>query len=53
MSIDKDKVKTQDELNEAAPMDQAGERAKAEMRELEEQAKKDVAEGLRTTDADE
>jgi len=42
MSIDKNKIKTQDELNEAAPMDEADERAKAEMRELEDQAKKDV-----------
>jgi len=50
MSIDKNKIKTQDELNEAAPMDEADERAKAEMRELEDQAKKDVAEGLRQTD---
>ena len=52
MSIDKNKIKTQDELNEAAPMDEADERAKAEMRELEDQAKKDVAEGLRQTDED-
>ena len=52
MSINKNKIKTQDELNEAAPMDEADERAKAEMRELEDQAKKDVAEGLRQTDED-
>ena len=52
MSIDKDKITTQDELNEAAPMDEADERARAEMRELEEQAKKDVAEGLRQADED-
>ena len=52
MSIDKNKIKTQDELNEAAPMDEADERAKAEMRELEDRAKKDVAEGLRQTDED-
>ena len=52
MSIDKNKIKTQDELNEAAPMDEADQRAKAEMRELEDQAKKDVAEGLRQTDED-
>lgn len=50
MSIDKNKITTQDELNEPAPMDQADERAKAEMRELERQAKKDVAEGLKQTD---
>jgi len=50
MSIDKNKITTQDELDEAAPMDQADERAKAEMRELEQQAKKEVAEGLRKAD---
>lgn len=53
MSIDKNKITTQDELNEAAPMDQADERAHAEMKELERKAKKDVAEGLSQTDADE
>ena len=52
MSMDKNNITTQDELNEPAPMDQADERAKAEMRELERQAKKDVAEGLRQTDED-
>ena len=50
MSIDKNNITTQDELNEAAPMDQADARAKAEMRELERQAKEDVAEGLRQAD---
>lgn len=50
MSIDKNNITTQDELDEAAPMDQADARAKAEMRELERQAKKDVAEGLRQTE---
>jgi hypothetical protein len=52
MSIDKNKITTQDELNETAPMDEADERARAEMRELEEQAKKDVAESLRQADED-
>ena len=47
MSIDKNKIRTQDELDEVAPMDQAEERARAEMKELERQAKKEVAEGLR------
>jgi hypothetical protein len=47
MSIDKNKIKTQDELDEPAPMDQAEQRAEAEMKKLERQAKKDVAEGLR------
>lgn len=50
MSIDKNKITTQDELNEPAPMDQADERADAEMKRLERKAKKDVAEGLRQTD---
>lgn len=50
MSIDKNNITTQDELNEPAPMDQADERAKAEMRELERKAKQDVAEGLQQTE---
>jgi hypothetical protein len=52
MSIDKNKITTQDELGEPAPMDKADERARAEMEELERQAKKDVAEGLSQTDDD-
>lgn len=50
MSIDKNKITTQDELDEPAPMDQADERAQAEMKKLERQAKKDVAEGLSQTE---
>jgi len=50
MSIDKNKITTQDELDEPAPMDQADERAEEEMKRLEEQAKRDVAEGLRNQD---
>jgi hypothetical protein len=50
MSIDKNKIKTQDELDEPAPMDQAEQRVEAEMKHLEGQAKKDVAEGLRIQD---
>jgi hypothetical protein len=50
MSIDKNKITTQDDLNEPAPMDQAGERAEAEMKRLEDEAKRDVAEGLEQTD---
>ena len=46
MSIEKNKITTQDELGEPAPMDQADQRAEAEMKKLEEQAKRDVAEGL-------
>jgi len=53
MSIDKNKIKTQDELDEPAPMDQAEQRAEEEMKRLEQQAKKDVAEGLRNQDAGE
>jgi hypothetical protein len=48
MSIDKNKIKTQDEVNEPAPMDQAEQRVGDEMRELEDKAKRDVAEGLET-----
>jgi hypothetical protein len=50
MSIDKNKIKTQDEMGEPAPMDQVEQRVEAEMRKLEEQAKKDVAEGLEQQD---
>jgi hypothetical protein len=53
MSIDKNKITTQDDLGEPAPMDQAGERAEAEMKRLEEEAKREVAEGLQQTDVDE
>ena len=48
MSIDKNKIKTQDEIDEPAPMDQAEERVEREMKELEDKTKKDVAEGLKT-----
>jgi hypothetical protein len=50
MSIDKNKVTTQDELNEPAPMDQVEARVEKEMKELERKAKKDVREGLNSTD---
>lgn len=50
MSIDKNKIKTQDELEEPAPMDQAQQSVEAEMRKLEGQTKKEVAEGLRQQD---
>jgi hypothetical protein len=50
MNIDKSKIKTQDELDEPAPIDQVEERVEAEMRQLERSAKRDVAEGLRTGD---
>ena len=47
MSIDKNKIKTQDEIDEPAPIDQAEQRVEAEMKELEDKAKRDVAEGLK------
>jgi hypothetical protein len=50
MTIDKNKIKTQDDLDEPAPMDQADQRAEAEMKRLEGQAKKEVAEGLKQQD---
>jgi hypothetical protein len=46
MSVDKNKIKTQDELNEPAPIDQVEERVEAEMKKIEGTAKRDVAEGL-------
>lgn len=50
MSIDKNKIKTQDELNEPAPIDQVEARVEQEMKELERKAKKDVREGLNQTE---
>ncbi len=52
MSIDKNKITTQDELGEPAPMDQAEQRVEAEMKKLEGRTKKEVAEGLRQQDED-
>ena len=57
MSIDKNKITTQDELNEPAPMDRADQKVEAEMKKLENETKKEVAEGLKqqgeATDLDE
>ena len=50
MIIDKNKIATQDELNEPAPMDQVDARVEKEMKELEKKAKEDVREGLNSTD---
>jgi hypothetical protein len=50
MSIDKNKITTQDELNEPAPIDKADQRVEAEMKKLEDETKKEVAEGLRQQD---
>ena len=52
MSIDKNKIKTQDEMDEPAPMDQAEQKVEAEMKKLEGETKKEVAEGLRQQDED-
>ena len=46
MSIDKNRVKTQDELDEPAPIDEVEKRVEAEMKRLEDAARKSVAEGL-------
>ena len=46
MEIDKDKVVTQDETNELAPIDQVEERVEAEMKKIEGSAKERVAQGL-------
>ena len=46
MSIDKDKITTQDEMDEPAPIDQVEERVEAEMKKLRGSAKRDVGEGL-------
>jgi hypothetical protein len=53
MSIDKNKIKTQDELGEPAPMDKADQRVEAEMKKLERQAKKEVAKGLKNQEVGE
>jgi hypothetical protein len=46
MEIDKDKIVTQDEEPEPAPIDQIEERVEAEMKEIEGRAKERVAQGL-------
>jgi len=46
MSIDKNKIVTQDEVGEPAPIDQVEQRVEAEMKQLKGSAKKDVGEGL-------
>lgn len=40
MSIDKNKIITQDEMGEPAPMDKAEQRVEAEMKKLEERLRK-------------
>ena len=46
MEIDKNKIWTQDEMNEPAPIDQVEDRVEAEMKLIEGQAKEQVAHGL-------
>ena len=46
MSIDKDKIVTQDELPEEAPIDQVEDRVEAEMDRIEGRARERVAQGL-------
>ena len=46
MEIDKNRIVTQDELDEPAPIDQVEERVEAEMKVIEGQAKAQVADGL-------
>jgi trehalose-6-phosphate synthase len=46
MSIDKNKVQTQEETGEPAPVDQVEERVEAEMELIEGRAKERVAQGL-------
>jgi uncharacterized protein YjbJ (UPF0337 family) len=46
MTIDKNKIKTQDDMDEPAPMDQIEARLDAKMKRLEGKAKQNVGEGL-------
>ena len=46
MDLDKNKIITQDETGEPAPIDQVEERVEAEMKRLKGEAKKHVADGL-------
>ena len=50
MEIDKDKIVTQDELDEPAPIDQVESRVEAEMKVIEGKAKGNVADGLQDED---
>ena len=46
MDLDKNKIVTQDQTGELAPIDQVEERVEAEMKRLKGEAKKHVADGL-------
>ena len=46
MGLEKDKIVTQEETGEPAPIDQVEDRVEAEMKKLEGEAKKHVADGF-------
>ena len=46
MGLEKDRIKTQEETGEPAPIDQVEDRVEAEMKKLEGEAKKFVADGM-------
>ena len=46
MEIDKDRITTQEETGESAPIDQVEDRVEAEMKILKGEAKQQVADGL-------
>lgn len=46
MDLDKNRIVTQEETGEPAPIDQVEERVEAEMKKLEGEAKKHVADGF-------
>lgn len=50
MEIDRNKVRTQEEESEPAPIDQVEERVEAEMKRIEGSAKERVAQGLQDED---
>jgi len=50
MGIDKNKVRTQDELNEPAPSDLIEKRVDANLKKIEGSAKRDVAQGLQNNE---
>lgn len=53
MSIDKNKIRTQDEEPEPAPIDQIEDRVEAEMELIEGRAKERVAQGLQDKELEE
>jgi hypothetical protein len=48
MTIDKNKVKTQDDLNEQAPIDQIEDRVEAKMKRIEGSAKRGSEKAYKT-----